>query len=75
MDICCLDYDFDERKEYKWLEKNAADYGFILRYTEENKSKTGVVAEPWHWRFVGVEDAKAIKKSGLCLEDYVKTKI
>ncbi len=75
MDICCLDYNFDERKEYKWLEKHAADYGFILRYTEENKSKTGVVAEPWHWRFVGVEDAKAIKKSGLCLEDYVKTKI
>lgn len=72
MDICRLDYNFDESKEYKWLSENAADYGFILRYTKENKSKTGVVAEPWHWRFVGVEDAKKIKESGLCLEDYVK---
>lgn len=75
MDICRLDYNFDESKEYKWLDKHAQDYGFILRYTEENKGKTGVVAEPWHWRFVGVEDAKAIKESGLCLEDYVKTKL
>ncbi|MGN0463580.1 MAG: D-alanyl-D-alanine carboxypeptidase family protein [Acutalibacteraceae bacterium] len=74
MDICRLDYDFDESKEYKWLKKHAEDYGFILRYTEENKSRTGVVSEPWHWRFVGVEDAKAINKSGLCLEDYAKTK-
>lgn len=73
MDICCLDYDFDESKEYEWLDEHAQDYGFILRYTEENKSKTGVVAEPWHWRYVGVEHAKAIKSSGLCLEDYVKT--
>ena len=74
MDICSLENSFENSKEYAWLVKNAADYGFILRYTEENRSKTGIVSEPWHWRFVGVEDAKAIKESGLCLEDYVKTK-
>ncbi len=73
MDICRLDYNFDESEEYKWLSQHAADYGFILRYTEENKAKTGVVAEPWHWRFVGVEDAKKIKQSGMCLEDYTAT--
>lgn len=74
MDICSLENSFENSKEYAWLVENAADYGFILRYTEENRSKTGIVSEPWHWRFVGVEDAKAIKESGLCLEDYVKTK-
>lgn len=71
MDICSLDYDFDETKEYKWLDKNAHKYGFILRYTEEWKSKTGIVGEPWHWRYVGKENAKKIKDSGLCLEEYM----
>lgn len=71
MDICSLDYDFNETKEYKWLETNAHKYGFILRYTEEWKSKTGIVGEPWHWRYVGKENAKKIKDSGLCLEEYV----
>lgn len=73
MDICSLENTFENTKEYKWLVKNAQDYGFILRYTEENRSKTGIVSEPWHWRYVGVDHAKAIKESGLCLEDYVKT--
>ncbi len=71
MDICSLDYDFDETKEYEWLDKNAYKYGFILRYTEEWKSKTGIVGEPWHWRYVGEENAKKIKDSGLCLEEYM----
>lgn len=71
MDICSLDYDFDQTKEYKWLEKNAHKYGFILRYKEEWKDKTGIVGEPWHWRYVGKENAKKIKDSGLCLEEYM----
>ena len=71
MDICSLDYDFDKTKEYKWLDENAHKYGFILRYKEEWKSKTGIVGEPWHWRYVGKENAEKIKDSGLCLEEYL----
>ena len=71
MDICNTRSDFNETKEYEWLQKHAAEYGFIERYTEEKTSITGVAAEPWHWRFVGVENAKAIKESGLCLEEYL----
>ena len=59
------------QKEYKWLMDHAHEYGFILRYTAEKQSITGIIPEPWHWRFVGVEHAKAIKDSGLCLEEYV----
>ena len=71
MDICSLYNSFADTKEYAWLVQHAEDYGFILRYKAEWKSKTGIVPEPWHWRYVGVEYAKKINQSGLCLEDYV----
>lgn len=71
MDIGWVDNRFANSAEYAWLCENAADYGFILRYTEENKKYTGVKAEPWHWRYVGVENAGKIKASGLSLEEYL----
>ena len=71
MDVCNTNSTFANQKEYKWLMEHAHEYGFILRYTAEKKSITGIIPEPWHWRFVGVEHAKAIKDSGLCLEEYV----
>ncbi|MBQ1966463.1 MAG: D-alanyl-D-alanine carboxypeptidase family protein [Clostridia bacterium] len=71
MDICNTRDDFANTKEFKWLTENAHKYGFILRYTAEKQDITGIVPEPWHWRFVGVEYAEAIKESGLCLEEYL----
>lgn len=62
---------FQNTKAFKWLSENAADYGFILRYPEDKVDVTGVKFEPWHWRFVGTENAHAIKNSGLCLEEYL----
>ena len=55
----------------KWLLENAADYGFILRYPEGKTEITGTSFEPWHYRYVGVEDAKKIMAAGLCLEEYL----
>lgn len=71
MDICNTRDDFANTKEYKWLTENAHKYGFILRYTADKQDITGIVPEPWHWRFVGVEYAEKIKNSGLCLEEYL----
>ena len=71
MDIGWVDSRFANSAEYAWLCEHADDYGFILRYTEENKRYTGVKAEPWHWRYVGVENASKIKESGLSLEEYL----
>ena len=71
MDVCNTNSTFANQKEYKWLMEHAHEYGFILRYTAEKQSITGIIPEPWHWRYVGVEHAKAIKDSGLCLEEYV----
>ena len=57
--------------EVKWLHEHCAEYGFILRYPEEKEEITGIVYEPWHFRYVGVEAATAIMDGGLCLEEYL----
>lgn len=71
MDICSLEQNFEETEEFRWLCENAADYGFILRYPEDKQNITKIIYEPWHWRYVGVEAAKAMKASGECLEEYL----
>ena len=53
----------------RWLTAYAAEYGFALRWPEERQAATGMVYEPWHWRYVGVENALAIRASGLWLEE------
>ena len=54
-----------------WLTEHCWDYGFIVRYTEEKEGITGIVDEPWHFRYVGTEVSLDIKDSGLCLEEYL----
>lgn len=71
MDVCNVYDSFVNQKEYTWLTENAYKYGFILRYPKGKEDVTGIVFEPWHWRYVGVEWAKKIRDSGLCLEEYL----
>ncbi|MGN1305007.1 MAG: M15 family metallopeptidase [Oscillospiraceae bacterium] len=61
---------FKNTKAYAWLMENAADYGFILRYPEGKEDETGIIYEPWHYRFVGIYYAHKVKESGLCLEEF-----
>lgn len=63
--------DFDTTKEFAWLQTNAHRYGFILRYPSDKQSITDMEYEPWHWRFVGIEPATAMKSRGQCLEEYL----
>lgn len=71
MDIISTDVSFENTKAFKWLQENAEDYGFIMRYAKNKESITKIHYEPWHWRYVGVDDAKAINASGQCLEEYM----
>ena len=57
---------------YKWLKDNSYKYGFILRFPKEKKKITGIIYEPWHFRYVGKEAAAIMKRENLCLEEYVK---
>ncbi len=61
---------FERTKAFEWLSENAADYGFILRYPKGKEEITGIVYEPWHYRFVGVYYAKLLTERGITLEEY-----
>ena len=65
------DDDFFYTQEGKWLYDNAYKYGFILRYPKDKEEITGVIFEPWHYRYVGKAAAKQIHESGMCLEEYL----
>ena len=58
---------------YNWLAENAHTYGFIKRYPSNRTDITGVINEPWHYRYVGKEVASEIYSQGICLEEYIDT--
>ncbi len=77
--LCCdinmVDEAFKDTAAYAWMVDNAADYGFILRYPEGKEGITGYIYEPWHWRYVGVDVAKAVVASGLTYDEYYELHI
>lgn len=72
IDFNCANNSFEGMPAFAWLQQHAHEYGFIMRYPEDKTEITGVIYEPWHWRFVGINEAKKIKDSGLCLEEYLE---
>lgn len=58
----------------QWLMAHCYEYGFILRYPKDKEDITGISYEPWHYRYVGREDAAAIRDLGVCLEEYLEQK-
>ena len=76
VDICDsenqnLDESQLETLTQQWLIKHCWDYGFILRYPVDKSEITGIIYEPWHYRYVGRKNAAKIHESGLCLEEYL----
>ena len=61
---------FENFDEFKWLEKNAYKYGFILRYPKDKEYLTGYEYESWHWRYVGKEAAKYIQENKITFDEY-----
>ncbi len=75
----CADFNmasdaFESTPMYSWMCENAEDYGFILRYPQEKQDVTGVIYESWHWRFVGINNAKEINELGVTLEEFIEMK-
>ncbi len=76
VDICDsenqnLDESQLETLTQQWLIEHCWDYGFILRYPVDKSEITGIIYEPWHYRYVGRKNAAKIHESGLCLEEYL----
>ena len=63
---------FDQTAESQWLQKHAQEYGFVLRYPKDKQELTKIKYEPWHYRYVGVNNAKKMNQLGLCLEEYIE---
>lgn len=57
---------FINSKTYQWLIENAANYGFVQTFTESNAKVTGISVEPWHWKYVGDEQAKILLANAEC---------
>ena len=71
-DITVPGVSFTGTKQQKWLHEHCYEYGFIVRFTEEKQSKTGFLAESWHFRYVGIEAAQVMTGNNWCFEEYVE---
>ncbi len=71
VDIISASAGFASTDEYKWLTQNAFKYGFVLRYPDDKTDVTGMIYQPWHWRYVGIEAATEMKNNNQCLEEYL----
>ena len=65
------DSSLENTETFKWLKEHCTEYGFILRFPSDKQDITGVMYEPFHFRYVGVEAAKYITENNLCLEEFV----
>ena len=79
VDICDLEYgildDFQANTgTQKWLMEHCHEYGFILRYPKDTTHITGIIYEPWHYRYVGIDIAREITNLGITLEEYLGAK-
>ena len=63
---------FAQTSAYGWLEHHARKYGFVLAYPRGKEEQTGYQWEPWHYRYVGVEDAKRLEKKELSLQEFLE---
>ncbi len=71
VDFNITNIEFENSDAFDWLQENAVDYGFILRYPKGKEEITRITYEPWHYRFVGLEHAKIIWDENLTLEEYI----
>ena len=70
--LWALEEEQEDLPAQKWLMENSWKYGFILRYPKNKINVTGIIYEPWHYRYVGLEVAQELHNSGLTLEEYLQ---
>lgn len=72
VDFNYVDNKFEDLDGFKWLQENAENYGFILRYPKDKEDITKISYESWHWRYVGEEHAQKMNELNMCLEEYIE---
>lgn len=76
-DICDDYYEYmneslEQTDTYQWMSRHCQDYGFIVRFPKNKEDVTGIIYEPWHYRYVGKEAAAFIMENNLTLEEFVE---
>ena len=71
VDIVDVNYQLLDTNQEKWLMANSWRYGFIHRYPNDKTDITGIIYEPWHYRYVGKAAAQDIFNRDITLEEYV----
>ena len=66
---CYLEVCFGETEAGKWFAAHSYEYGFILRYPADKIDITQYQYEPWHFRYVGRDLARALHESKLTLDE------
>lgn len=64
--------EFGETEAGIWLEENCWKFGFVLRFPPDKEAETGIIYEPWHFRFVGRTHAAQMNELNMCLEEYIE---
>ena len=67
-----LDQSQERTKTQQWLMAHSWEYGWILRYPNGKTDFTGIIYEPWHYRYVGREIAAELHELDMCLEEYLQ---
>ncbi len=67
-----LTEEFENTEAGRWLADNCTKFGFVLRFEKDKESATGIIYEPWHFRYVGRYHARSMKELDMCLEEYVE---
>ena len=63
---------FGRTSASRWLQEHAHEYGFVLAYPPGKGAETGYHWEPWHYRYVGAENARRVREGPLDLQGYLK---
>lgn len=76
-DICDDYYEYmneslEQTETYQWMSSHCQEYGFIVRFPKNKEDITGIIYEPWHYRYVGKEAAAFINENDLTLEEFVE---
>ena len=68
--FCAAQGCFALSKAAAWLDKNAYEYGFVVRYPDYKEASTSYEYEPWHLRYIGSTLALRLHETGQTLEEY-----
>ncbi|MBW7454820.1 D-alanyl-D-alanine carboxypeptidase family protein [Paenibacillus sepulcri] len=71
LDIGSTQAEMNSAPEGLWLKANAWKYGFVLRYPQDKTAITGILYEPWHFRYVGLPHSAIMKEKNFVLEEYL----